>query len=190
MKTQSAEAGQEKLARKVPLKAFRKMVKSAGMRMTRQRRMLYRELAGRSDHPDVEQLYAAVKSRIPRLSLFTVYRTMNRLEEMGVVVRVATWTGHARFDGHVHAHAHFLCETCGRIMDVEGVDVEALVKQMAGMGGRVHRVCVTFHGTGPLCAHWEREATAGEAGDAALSRAVANATCVCSDRAMGESCAY
>jgi Fur family transcriptional regulator, peroxide stress response regulator len=89
------------------------------MRLTRQRLAIYRELAGRYDHPDVETLFRAVKPKVPQISLFTVYRTMNALEGAGMVWRVATFKGHARYDGDVETHAHFLCETCGKIDDVD-----------------------------------------------------------------------
>jgi Fur family transcriptional regulator, peroxide stress response regulator len=84
------------------------------MRLTRQRLAIYRELAGRYDHPDVDTLFRAVKPKVPQISLFTVYRTMNALEGAGMVWRVATFKGHARYDGDVETHAHFLCETCGK----------------------------------------------------------------------------
>jgi Fe2+ or Zn2+ uptake regulation protein len=89
------------------------------MRMTRQRLAIYRELESRYDHPDVERIFQKVKPRIPQISLFTVYRTMNALEAAGMVRRVATVKGHARYDANVEMHAHFLCETCGKIDDVD-----------------------------------------------------------------------
>ena len=91
----------------------------AGMRLTRQRLAIYRELERRIDHPDVEHLFKAVKPRIPQISLFTVYRTMNALEDAGMVRRVATVKGHARYDANVEMHAHFQCDTCGKIDDVD-----------------------------------------------------------------------
>ena len=124
---------------------------AAGMRVTRQRTAIYRELMGRYDHPDVEMLYTAVKPHIANLSLFTVYRTVNALEAAGMVRRVATWKGHARYDGNVETHAHFLCETCGRIVDVDVGDVGDLCRRVAGDTGKVSRVDVMFYGKGPIC---------------------------------------
>ena len=100
-------------------KQLRSAFNAAGLRLTRQRLLICRELAGRCDHPDVERIYRAVKPRLRQSSLFTVYRTMNALESSGMARRVATWKGHARYDGNVQIHAHFLCEKCGRIDDVE-----------------------------------------------------------------------
>ena len=120
--------------------------------MTRQRLITYRELAGRFDHPDVECIYQAVKPRVPKISLFTVYRTLNVFESVGLARRVATWKGHARYDANVEAHAHFLCETCGRICNVETGDTSALCNLVAGEAGKIRHVSVMFYGEGPACA--------------------------------------
>lgn len=105
--------------KKLTDRQLRSAFNAAGLRLTKQRLLICRDLAGRYDHPDVERVYRAVKPRLRQISLFTVYRTMNALEAAGMVRRVATWKGHARYDGNVEAHAHFLCEKCGRIDDVD-----------------------------------------------------------------------
>ena len=97
---------------------WRSAFNAAGLRLTRQRLLICRELEGRCDHPDVERLYRAVKPRLSQISVFTVYRTMNALESAGLALRVATWRGHARYDANMETHGHFLCEKCGRIEDV------------------------------------------------------------------------
>ncbi|NCA82701.1 MAG: transcriptional repressor [Opitutae bacterium] len=127
----------------------------AGMRLTRQRLAIYRELEGRCDHPDVEHLFKAVKPRIPQISLFTVYRTVNALESAGMIWRVATWKGHARYDGIVDSHHHFLCETCGRIDDVEAkADCAEMLAHARGCvpDGQVRRVDVMISGDCAACA--------------------------------------
>lgn len=143
------------LGKRLKKRALRTSFHQAGMRLTRQRMAIYRELSSRFDHPDVDMLYKAVKPRIPQISLFTVYRTMNALEAAGMVWRVATWKGHARYDGNVETHGHFLCETCGRIhdMDLTMDDLGPLCQKVAGNAGQIRRVDVMFYGTGPLCLH-------------------------------------
>ena len=131
--------------------SLRGVFHAAGMRLTRQRTAIYRELTSRYDHPDVDMIYKAVKPRMPNLSLFTVYRTVNALETAGMVRRVATWKGHARYDGNVETHAHFLCETCGRIVDVDVGDVSDLCQRVEGTTGKIRRVDVMFYGEGPIC---------------------------------------
>ena len=124
---------------------------AAGMRLTRQRLAIFRELESRYDHPDVEHLFHAVKPRIPQISLFTVYRTMNALESAGMVWRVATWKGHARYDANVETHAHFLCETCGRIDDVQGEAAGCPETVIAGLKGTARRVDLMIRGECEAC---------------------------------------
>ena len=130
---------------------LRSAFNAAGLRLTRQRLLICRELAGRCDHPDVERIYRAVKPRLRQISLFTVYRTMNALESAGMARRVATWKGHARYDGNVQTHAHFLCEKCGRIDDVESGENEAGVQVFAGVKGEVRRAEVMLIGACEAC---------------------------------------
>lgn len=141
-----------RVGRRVMKKAvLREAFHAAGMRLTRQRLAIYRELTGRHDHPDVDMLYRSVKPKIPQISLFTVYRTMNALENAGMVWRVSTWKGHARYDGIVDTHAHFLCESCGKIIDIDVGDLSGLCNKVAGDQGWVRRVDLMFYGTGPIC---------------------------------------
>ena len=142
----------EGFRRPIRARKLRAAFNAVGLRMSHQRLITYRELAGRCDHPDVESIYQAVKPRIPKISLFTVYRTLNVFESVGLARRVATWKGHARYDANAAAHAHFLCETCGRITDVETGDLGSLGERVAGEAGTVRHVSVMFYGEGPACA--------------------------------------
>lgn len=141
-------------SRQIRKKQLRTAFHAAGMRLTRQRLAIVRELTSRFDHPDVDQLYRAVKPRIPQLSLFTVYRTMNALESARMVQRVTTWKGHARYDGTVEEHAHFLCETCGRLEDVEMTTdcAEMRAQARSCVTGQVRRVDLMISGICETCA--------------------------------------
>jgi Fur family peroxide stress response transcriptional regulator len=130
---------------------WRTAFNAAGLRLTRQRLLICRELEGRRDHPDVERLYRAVKPRLKQISVFTVYRTMNALENAGLAWRVATWRGHARYDANVETHGHFLCEKCGRIDDLDGGSVGAGFAAFAAAKGTVHRVEVKLSGECDAC---------------------------------------
>ena len=136
---------------------WRTAFNSAGLRLTRQRLLICRELEGRYDHPDVDRLYRAVKPRMKQISVFTVYRTMNALENAGLAWRVATWRGHARYDANVETHGHFLCEECGRIDDLAAGDIGAGAIAFAAAKGEVRRVEVMLSGTCDACLAAARE---------------------------------
>ena len=72
------------------------------------------------------------------------------LEAAGMVWRVATFKGHARYDGNIDTHSHFLCETCGKIDDVAG-DAAGSIGVLSGMPGTVRRVEVMISGECAAC---------------------------------------
>src|SRR2546427_12493519 len=57
----------------------RPTLEAAGRRSTPQREAVYRYLAGVDHHPTAEEVYLAVKRRVPRRSLATVYTALEAL---------------------------------------------------------------------------------------------------------------
>jgi Fur family ferric uptake transcriptional regulator len=60
---------------------------ATGMRMTEQRRVIARVLAGSVDHPDVEELYRRCVAVDDKISISTVYRTVKLFEDAGIIER-------------------------------------------------------------------------------------------------------
>lgn len=101
---------------------FAAALKADGLRMTHQRLEVIRELAAAKHHPDADEVYRAVRERVPTISLDTVYRTLGTLAARGLIERISA-PGAARFDPDASAHHHFVCTRCGRIQDI---DIDAL----------------------------------------------------------------
>ena len=132
---------------------WRQMFHAAGLRLTKQRLAIYRELETNKNHPDVDTIFRAVRPAIPKISLFTVYRTMNMMEEAGLAWRITTWKSHARYGTSKERQiAHFLCEKCGRIKNVDVGDIGFLRRKIEKQHGTVGRISLIFHGTGTCCA--------------------------------------
>ena len=124
-----------------------------GARMTKQRAAIYDELCSRTDHPDVEALLPAVRRRVPGISVYTLYRNLNVFEAAGLVDRVATWQGRAHYDGNVKPHGHFLCEPCGRIVDVGDEHLQLPeIRPLNVRYGEIERMTVLLRGTCAECA--------------------------------------
>lgn len=100
------------------VESFINVCKSMGLKITPQRVSVYEVLLNREDHPTVEEVYNEVKKKYPFVSLATVYRTVETLEELGFVKRVAYWGGSVRYDANVQEHHHLICIKCGAIKDV------------------------------------------------------------------------
>lgn len=89
----------------------------AGIKRSRQRDAILKELKSRRDHPTAEDLYLSLKKDIPNLSLGTVYRNLSLLEKEGEILKISD-DGADRYDGTVASHFHFSCLRCGKISDV------------------------------------------------------------------------
>lgn len=76
-------------------------------------------LATARDHPTAVEIFRRVRRRLPRVSLGTVYRNLDKLRAQGRV-RVIRLGGEAYFDGVLAAHDHFICEHCRAVADLPG----------------------------------------------------------------------
>ncbi len=98
------------------------MTSTCQRRNTRQRQVVLEELCTECSHPTAGDLYRRVRERLPRISLGTVYRNLEILQETGQAVRLAGCSGQeARYDGRSDPHLHFHCVQCDRITDLETV---------------------------------------------------------------------
>lgn len=144
-----------KQSKKDSCREWRDKFHAAGLRMTKTRLAIYRALNAWDDHPTVQSLHEAICKQYPRVSKFTVYRTMNSMEAAGMVRRVAVWKGCVRYDRELTAHAHFLCETCGRVMDVAGHDLARIAETLFDLPGVVSKADLLLFGQGAECAALE-----------------------------------
>ena len=86
-------------------------------RKSKQRDAIITELKSRYDHPTAMELYLAVREQIPNLSLGTLYRNLSQLEECGEIIKIPDGA-QDRFDGNPAPHAHFKCNGCGKVYDI------------------------------------------------------------------------
>lgn len=121
-------------------------------RMTRQRRIILEEVSRLKSHPTADEVYRIVRKRMPKVSLGTVYRNLDLLSESGVIGRLKTSGSQYQFDGNTEDHFHVRCVECGRIDDVEAVDIrmpETLVEESSGYQFVGYRL--EFRGYCPTC---------------------------------------
>ena len=103
-----------------------------GMRMTDQRRTIAQVIEQAVDHPDVEELYRRASAIDQRISLSTVYRTVNLFEEAGLVTKHDFKDGRARFelipDEH---HDHLIDIRSGKVIEFRNEEIEAIQEVIA-----------------------------------------------------------
>jgi len=103
-------------------------------------------------HPSAESIYHALKPRFPRLSLGTVYRTLQRFKREGLLRGLAVVAGQERFDGDTSEHAHFICDTCNAICDVNIPLPDDIEKSVKEDGFQVYVRQLFLRGRCPQCA--------------------------------------
>jgi Fur family transcriptional regulator, ferric uptake regulator len=89
------------------------LVRSRGGRATSSRRVLLDVLFEAEDHLTAEELTEAVQTRAPDVHLSTVYRNLEDLQQLGVIVHTHLGHGPATYQLASLAHAHFICSGCG-----------------------------------------------------------------------------
>jgi Fur family peroxide stress response transcriptional regulator len=132
------------------LTAFETECRRRGLALTVQRRAVFEELADRRDHPTADQIYDAVHGRLPGLSRTTVYRVLDTLVEAGFARRVHHSDAVVRFDPVTERHHHLVCESCGRLVDLDDAAVPRVpIPNAEGSGFHSRDYSVSFTG---LCA--------------------------------------
>ncbi|MFD2647925.1 Fur family transcriptional regulator [Devosia albogilva] len=102
------------------------------MRMTDQRRVIARIIEAATDHPDVEELYRRASEVDPRISLSTVYRTVNLFEEAGLVTKHDFKDGRARFEPIPEEHHdHLIDIRSGKVIEFRNEEIEAIQELIA-----------------------------------------------------------
>ena len=88
-----------------------------GLRITRQRAVIL-EIIRRRGHLDADEVYRQARERQPRLSLSTVYRSLQLLKRLGLVEEVHFDEAHHHYEVKPSAeHHHLVCLGCGRVVE-------------------------------------------------------------------------
>ncbi|RTI49139.1 transcriptional repressor [Thermus scotoductus] len=121
-------------------------------RLTRQRKAVLEVVRKAHNHPDAAWIYQEVRKVVPKVSLGTIYRTLEALVEEGYLIPITKAGEATRYDANLHPHLHLVCQGCGAIVDLE-VDLPDLLTpvQEAHPHLEVRSVEVTYRGLCPTC---------------------------------------
>ncbi len=119
---------------------------------SRQREAIKEYLMNTKEHPTADTVYMNIRAAYPNISLGTVYRNLNLLAEQGEILKINCQDGCDRFDGNAELHYHFLCKTCGRVLDIDMEPIEHInVIAGAKFAGKVEGHVTFFYGQCPEC---------------------------------------
>ena len=91
-----------------------------GYRMTPQRLMIVAVVENSRNHISADEIYSQVVAKYPNVNVSTVYRTLELLEQLGLVTKTDLGGGRVMYHpvekGH---HHHLVCKECGAIIDLD-----------------------------------------------------------------------
>ena len=88
------------------------------MRYSKQRELVQSIIKGRCDHPTADMIYAKAREIESSISLGTVYRNLKNLVDEGEIITLETSDKKIHYDGDLSEHSHFICNDCGKIIDL------------------------------------------------------------------------
>ena len=102
-----------------PLEQFEKYLRHHGRNVTETRRKILRAVLAQKGHFDATDVWESLRRE--RVSIATVYRTLELLEEAGFIRKVRLGKAHAHYEQVLarEDHGHFVCRNCGRVIEFD-----------------------------------------------------------------------
>lgn len=114
------------------VKTIAEKLKAAGVQPTAQRIAIYQYIMSKADHPTAEEIKTWADQDFPKLSLATIYNTLNTLVEAKLIKEFKLpHSAKAIYDCNVSYHHHFLDENTGQLIDLDPglVEIKPKVKR-------------------------------------------------------------
>ena len=120
----------------MPAEMWLEQLHDNGYRVTAARRAVVDTVYGSTHALTPIQVYDTARKKYRALGLVTVYRTLEKLEELHLIQRVHQPQGCQAFISAGSGHQHLLlCKNCGEVAFFEGDDLDALTASIAKKTG-------------------------------------------------------
>lgn len=116
---------------------FKGFLQKKGLRLTRERRAILKEIFSLHGHFDPEELLISLRKKGSRVSKASIYRTIPLLIESGLIEEVVKVDKHAHYEhiyGHSH-HDHMICIKCGKVIEFHSKALENLQERLCKEDG-------------------------------------------------------
>jgi Fur family ferric uptake transcriptional regulator len=119
----------------LPVREWDEQLRARGYRVTPQRQLVL-EAVARLDHATPEEIGAQVQQTARGVNISTIYRTLELLEQIGMVTH--THLGHGAPIYHLASdagHVHLVCQECGRVSEIGPDAIRPLITALAERHG-------------------------------------------------------
>lgn len=147
------------------MQVIEEILRTKKIKVTPQRMAVYSILKKTRSHPNVEMIFQKLKPDYPAMSLATVYKTVDVLKKVGLIQELNVGEGGLRYDAVIRPHSHVYCERCGKVEDVDNLQLDEfqnqalLDKVKVKSGFNVTAVQLYFFGICPDCSEKIMEAS-------------------------------
>jgi len=127
-------------------------LQTSGYRLTKPLQVLVSILVDATRALGPVDLYDLGRREYPKMGLVTVYRTLEKLEELSLIIRVHQSNGCHAYLRAANGHEHILlCTHCEQIVYFAGDDLSDLIERVARASGfTIQEHWLQLHG---LCAN-------------------------------------
>lgn len=99
---------------------FTASLRDKGYKLTPQRREIIKLLARDMSHPGARDILQKVRKAVPRISMSTVYYTLDMMKKEGLIQELEYYDADNRYDINISDHINLVCTKCGKIADFTG----------------------------------------------------------------------
>ncbi len=122
---------------------------NSGIRPSVQRLAIMDYLLNHKTHPTVDEIFIALGKKITTLSRTTVYNTLRLFADHRAAQMLTIDERRVSYDGDMRPHVHFLCERCGKVIDLFDEPVPVLTQAREVNGNLVIDTQLYYRG---ICA--------------------------------------
>ena len=128
-------------------------LEETGLKATGQRAVILDIIRRGDGHLDADEIYQQARQRLPRLSLSTVYRALQKFKENGLIEERHLDENHHHYEiSRREEHHHLICTGCGRVVEFNLPVAELVAERVTEAAGFVIDNCeINLTGRCPDC---------------------------------------
>ncbi|MEZ4650860.1 MAG: Fur family transcriptional regulator [Candidatus Eisenbacteria bacterium] len=135
-------------------------LREKGLRVTRQRQVVYSLLREIGGHHSADEILAILVDRGEDIHRQSVYNVVGDLQQVGLVMCADAGPGRALYEASDHWHHHFVCRVCQVVLDVPCIEgSKPCLEIPEGVASVIDEAQVIFRGVCHGCAGTETAGT-------------------------------
>ncbi|MGM0547858.1 MAG: Fur family transcriptional regulator [Bacillota bacterium] len=141
----------------LPIKKVKNLFSKAGYHFTEQRSFICQELwKSRKHYFTKKEIFEYLKKRTDKISLATVYRAIDSLENLGIlrkaIIKNRVIKYKVCFDLGEEVHGHLICKNCNEIIKLESKNLKNLIAEVqADYNFEIDNQIINFNGCCKKC---------------------------------------